>query len=423
MLLTSVFLLLILIALGVPIAFALILSSSIVVLIFSDASLDIFGITILSSINSYVLLAIPFFILTGELANRGNLVKDLITFTTNLLGWFRGGVALAITGACIFFAGITGSTVAEAAAILPVTYPIMRESGHPPEFSASLIGAASTFGILIPPSVIMILYGNITQTPVDKLFMAGVLPGAFLGGLFFLLAYGISWRYGYGLIGAFDRRETTRNLVRSLPVIAIPFIVMAGIYSGLLTPTEVAAFVAVYTLALCFIRRSITLKEIYLAGVATVRQTAMIYLILVGAMMFAFILISEQVPQTLVNTINDLGLGPNGFLLAMAVSYVLLGCFFDGFSLLLMTVPVLFPTATALGVDPFHLAVVQTVSIQVAVLTPPVGMNLFVVASITNIPMERLIKGAIPFILALMFGLVILILSPFISTWLPSVMY
>jgi C4-dicarboxylate transporter, DctM subunit len=422
MLIATLFLLLASIAMGVPIAFSLIASSAAAVLFFGDTTLDVFGVSILSGINSYVLLAIPFFILTGELANRGRLINDLIDFSIALFGWVRGGVILATVGACVFFAGITGSTVAEAAALLPVVYPIMKASGYPPAFSANLIGSASTFGIIIPPSVIMILFGVMTQTPVDKLFVAGIVPGILLAVLLSAVALFISWRKGYGRAERFEARRLPRSFVSSSPTLAIPLIVVVGIYSGWMTPTEVAAFVCVYTLVVGLLRRSLSLRDLYEAGAATVRQTAIIYLILVGATMFAFILTSERVPQKLVQAMTNLGLGATAFLVALAGIYLVLGCFFDGFSLLLMTTPVVFPAAVALGINPLHLAVVLTVGIQIAVLTPPVGMNLFVMASVTKLPMEALIREIVPFIAVLTAGLVLTILWPGLSTWLPAAM-
>lgn len=422
MLISTLLFLFVSIAMGVPIAFSLIASSATAVLFFGDTPLDIFGVTILSSVNSYVLLAIPFFILTGELANRGKLIKELIDVSISLVGWLRGGVIVATTGVCVFFAGITGSTVAEAAAILPVLHPVMKASGYPPVFSANLIGAGSTFGIMIPPSVIMILFGVMTQTPVDSLFIAGVVPGILLAVLMCGLALFISWRKGYGRAERFEPRRLLRSIVLGSATLAIPLIVVVGIYGGWMTPTEVAAFVCVYTLVVGLFKRSLSLRDLYESGAATVRQTATIYLILVGATMFAFILTSERVPQTLVQAMTNLQLGPTAFLMAVAVIYLVLGCFFDGFSLLLMTTPVLFPASLALGINPLHLAVVLTVGIQIAVLTPPVGMNLFVIASVTRLPMEELIKEMIPFIIILTAGMITLILWPALSTWLPGAM-
>ena len=420
---TTIILLLCLILIGIPVGLALIGSSLVAVLVFSSELLPSVGLSIMSTSSNYILLAIPIFILAGELAIKGKLVEPLVELTRALLAPVPGGAGAATVLTCMFFAGITGSTAAEAAAVGSFGLPVLDKAGYPKAFSTAIIACASTFGILVPPSLTMILFSSITQSPVGPLFMAGMIPGLVLGLTLMVLVAFLSWRGGFGQPESFSLKRLISALISAIWVIAMPILVVVGIYSGYFTPTEVASVVVAYGLVISVVvYKAITFKDIVDVCKSTIRLSCMIYLILIGASLFAFVLTAEGVPQSLVEIVLSLNLSSLEFLILLNLMLLILVCFLDGLSKLVITLPLIYPIAQSLGIDPLHLAVLMTVNIELGVLLPPVGINLFVLSGISGLRIEVIVKALVPFYIFLSVALITMTYFPKFSTWLPAVM-
>jgi C4-dicarboxylate transporter DctM subunit len=418
---TTVALLLVLLFAGVPVAFALIGSSLCAVLVYASDLMPALGIAVMSTVSNYILIAIPLFILAGEIAVRGKLLDPLVELARALLAPVPGGTGVATVGTCMFFAGITGSTAAEAAAVGTFGLPMLQRAGYPKPFSTAVIACASTFGILIPPSLTMILFGSITQAPVGPLFLAGLVPGVVLGVALMIMVGAIGATRGYGIRERLDLALLRRASARSAWIMAMPVIVVGGIYSGWVTPTEVAALVAVYGLAVAvLVYRSLSLRDLVVVCRNTARVSAMLYFILVGASLFGFVMTAEGVPQRIVEWVGASKLGPLEFLIILNVILLAMGCFLDGLSMLVISLPLIFPVAVQLGINPLHLAVLMTVNIEIGVLTPPVGINLFVLSGISRLRVEAIVQALLPFYVFLLVGLAVLTYFPALSTWLPG---
>lgn len=323
----------------------------------------------------------------------------------------------------MFFAGITGSTAAEAAAVGTFGLPVLKKAGYPTAFSTAVIACASTFGILIPPSLTMILFASITQTPVGPLFIAGLVPGLVLGFSLMLMVGVIGWRHGYGMPERFDAGRVLAVLWKSIWVIAIPVLVVVGIYSGAFTPTEVAAVVVAYGLGVgVIVYRALSWRDLFEVCRSTIRVSAMLYLILIGASLFAFVMTAEGVPQRLVEWVTSANLSALQFLIALNFLLLVLGCFIDGLSMLVIALPLVYPIAQTLDINPLHLAVMMTVNIELGVLTPPVGINLFVLSGISGLRVEAIVAAMWPFYIFLLCGLAAMTYFPAFSTWLPGVL-
>ena len=418
---TTVALLLVLLFAGVPVAFALIGSSLCAVLGYASDLLPALGISVMSTVSNYILIAIPLFILAGEIAVRGKLLDPLVELARALLAPVPGGTGVATVGTCMFFAGITGSTAAEAAAVGTFGLPMLQRAGYPKPFSTAVIACASTFGILIPPSLTMILFGSITQAPVGPLFLAGLVPGLVLGVALMIMVGVMGAMRGYGIRERLDLALVRRALARSAWIIAMPVVVVGGIYSGWVTPTEVAAVVVVYGLAVAvLVYRSLTLRDLVIVCRNTARVSAMLYFVLVGASLFGFVMTAEGVPQRIVEWVGASHLGPLEFLIILNLILLAMGCFLDGLSMLVISLPLIFPVAVQLGINPLHLAVLMTVNIEIGVLTPPVGINLFVLSGISRLRVEQIVHALLPFYVFLLVGLAVLTYFPALSTWLPG---
>lgn len=408
---------------GVPVALALIGSALCATLIFASDLLPSLAISVTATASNYVLLAIPLFIMAGEIAVRGKLLEPLVDLARSLLAPVPGGTGAATVGTCMFFAGITGSTAAEAAAVGTFGLPVMKQAGYPVAFSTAIIACASTFGILIPPSLTMILFGSITQTPVGPLFMAGLMPGLLLGFSLMVMVGVMGAARGYGTRQRFDAALVLRALARSAWVLAMPLVVVGGIYTGWFTPTEVAAVVVAYGLAVAtIVYRSLSLRDLVEVCRATVRVSAMLYFVLIGASLFGFVMTAEGVPQRVVDWVTASELSPLAFLALINLILLCMGCFLDGLSMLVISLPLIYPIATQLGINPLHLAVLMTVNIELGVLTPPVGINLYVMSGISRLRVEEIVRALAPFYVFLLTGLAVLTYFPVVSTWLPGML-
>ena len=395
--------LVVLLTLGLPVAFALWLTGLGAVLLFGVTSLTQVAQSLYSGLDSFVLLAIPFFILAGNIMLRSGFAKYLFDLMQSLVGGVSGGAPIGASGASAIFGAMTGSSVASAAALGRVMIPVLGTLGYPRQFSAGLMAAGGTLGILIPPSVTFVIYAEMAQQSVKDLFLAGVLPGIIAATAIGLVAFLIARRNGYGKrTEPFSMARVGSALLKAGPALMMPAIVLGGIYLGVFTPTEAAAVSAVYgVLVGIFLYRTIRFADLPQIFIDSARSTGAILFIFSGALFVGMVATLAGIPDTIVNAIKALDLSPIGFLLLLNLVLLVLGCFLDGFTLLTVVTPLLLPTVKALGIDPIHFAILLTLNIEIAAITPPIGLNLFVIAGISGTTMKEVSAGAVPFIVVL----------------------
>ncbi len=412
-----VFLILLLLAVGVPVGFALWLSGLVFVLVSGATSLTQVAQSVYSSLDSFVLLAVPFFILAGNIMLRSGFATYLFAFMQSLVGGISGGASIGATGASAIFGAMTGSSVASAAALGRTMIPTMEALGYPRSYTAGLMAAGGTLGILIPPSVAMVIFAELSQQSVKSLFLAGVVPGLISAVAIGFVAFSISFRNGYGKrTEPFSLGAVWRTFVKAGPALGMPAIVLGGIYLGYTTPTEAAALSVVYGLfvGMC-VYRTIGLRDLPGIFLDSARGTGSILFILSGALFVGMLATLVGIPQSIVELIAASNLSPIGFLLLVNVMLIALGCFLDGFTLLTVVAPLLLPSIAALGINPIHFAIVLVLNIEIAAVTPPIGLNLFVITGISGTTMKEVAIGVAPFVLALVCVLLLLTFIPYLS--------
>jgi len=405
---------------GVPIAIALGLASITTLLLFTDHSLVVLAQRFFYTSQVYPLLAIPFFILAGTFMTTGGVAQRMIDFANALLGHFRGGLAMAALLACALFAAVSGSSPATVVAVGTVMIGGMVANGYKREFAAGLICNAGTLGILIPPSIALVIYGAVTETSIGNLFIAGFVPGLVL--VTALMA----------VIAVRARREnlprqprasfaivlkTGREAIWGLLLVGV---ILGGIYLGAFTPTEAAAVSAVYALFVAVVvYRDMGWRDVPKVFVDSARVTAMLMFIIANAFLFAFVLTTEQIPQAATAWIIELGLAPWAFLLALNILMILAGNFMEPASVILILAPIMFPIAVALGIHPVHLGIIMTVNMEIGLVTPPVGLNLFVTAGVADMDLGQVVRAALPWLAVLIGVLFLITYVPAISLVLP----
>lgn len=369
------------------------------------------------SIDKYALVAIPFFIFAGNLMTRGNLALILLELMGSILRCFRGGVALALSLSSVFFSAVNGSSVACAVALGPAAVDLLPKEGYPKHFAAAIVAVNATLGLMIPPSLTFILIGSIVGMPITDLFIAGILPGIMQAGLLTIMTLWLSRRHGYGNDTLPpDWHQFRRRLPGASGALLMPVLIIGTIYLGYFTPTEVSALAAIYAVVLVlFIYRTANLREIWKTARDSVSQTVMIYGILIGSGLLTAVLTRLGLSRELTAMISDADIQPWMFLLAVNVLLIVLGMFLDGVSLIVLLSPVLFPMANAVGINPIHFAVIITALVEIATLTPPIGLNLFVLSRITELPVQTITKSVLPFYGVQLIGLVIINAVPLLS--------
>ena len=406
---------------GVPIAIALGLASIGTILLFSDQTLVVLAQRFFSAMQVYPLLAIPFFILAGTFLTTGGVARRMIAFANALVGHFRGGLALAALLACAFFAAVSGSSPATVVAVGSIMIAGMAASGYSKEFAAGLICNAGTLGILIPPSIVMVVYGAVTETSIGHLFMAGVAPGILLTAALMAAVAVIARRRNLPR----QPRATIATVLKTgreaFWGLLLIVIIMGGIYFGVFTPTEAAAVSAVYAFVIAlFVYRDLRLADIPAVLTESAKVTAMLMFIIANAFVFAFVLTTEQIPQVVSAWINGLGLSPWAFLIALNLILLVAGAFMDATSVILIFVPIFLPIALQLGIDPVHLGIIMTVNLEIGMITPPVGLNLFVTAGIAKMSITEVVRAAAPWLVVLFAMLVVVTYVPAVSLALPE---
>lgn len=377
---------------------------------------------VVDHLNSPALVAVPFFLLAAVLMRGGGVARALFEAAITWIGWLPGGLALAGIAATALFAAINGSSVATAMAMGSLLVPMMVEKGYKPGFAMGLTAAAATLGILIPPSLPMILIGLIAEVSIPRLFLAGVVPGLLQAALFAAYVLLVARRVGGAPMPLATRGHFLRANLQALPALAIPAVILGGLYGGFVTLTEAAVLGAVVSLVVVVLaygpRSPRTLGGFF---VEAVDRTAVVVVIVIGASLLSAWIIRSGLPQDLARLVVESGLKPWQFLLILNVILLVMGMFLEGVAIILIVVPVVAPVIRQIGIEPEHFAVVVVINIELALLSPPIGLNLFVMSNVAGRPVGEVLRGTLPFFL-LMLGLLVLVtLVPQVSTWLPSV--
>jgi len=425
MIATAVLILLVLIGLSIPVAAALGVLGLILDPLFSMLPLSrAMGELAWSSSNEFLLVAIPMFIMLGEILLRAGFAERMYGAMALWLSWLPGGLMHANIGASTLFAATSGSSVATAATVGTVSVPQIKRYGYNEPLFLGSIAAGGTLGILIPPSINLVIYGVLTNSSVPKLYLAGIIPGLMLAGLFMLVvivACTVKPAWGGQPVRA-TWGERLRSLQHLLPPLGIFFLVVGSIYAGLATPTEAAALGVVGALVLAAFSRKLSIRMLRDALEGTMKSTAMIMLIVIAAGFLNFVMSATGLTDTLTKSIGGLGLPPAVMILVVVLFYVVLGCFMETLSMMIVTIPIVAPVMIALGFDPIWLGILIILMVETALITPPVGMNLFVVHSIRKSgSMNAVIVGSLPFVAALFLMVALLAVFPDIALWLPRV--
>ena len=407
--------------LGLPIGLSMI-TGSVIYLALSGQDMSIAAEQVLNGLNgSYILLAVPLFIFSAGLMNAGTMTDRLLRFCNLLVGRFRGGLGHVNVVQSVIFAGMSGSAIADAAGSGKMIIDMMRKGGaYPASYAAAITAATAVIGPIIPPSIPMVLYALISDSSIGYLFLGGVVPGLLMG----LTQMGInSWmarRNDWPVAERVPLREMPRLTWDAMPALLMPVILLGGIYGGIMTPTEAAAVAAAYAFVVAAVLyRSISARETYATVLASARATAAIGMLIAGALAFNYVVASENIPNTVRNLLAGYELSRWEFLLAVNLLLLVLGCLLEGSTILLVVVPVLIPTAQALGVDMVHFGVVVVVNIMIGLITPPYGLLLFITAKLSDAPLSAVVRDTLPFVAAMLGALALITFVPELVLWLP----
>ncbi|MDH0959621.1 C4-dicarboxylate TRAP transporter large permease protein DctM [Pseudomonas chengduensis] len=416
-------LLFLLMFIGVPIAASLGLAGSITIMLFSPDSVRSLAIKLFETSEHYTLLAIPFFLLSGAFMTTGGVARRLIDFANACVGHIRGGLAIGAVLACMLFAALSGSSPATVAAVGSIAIAGMVRSGYPQAFGAGIVCNAGTLGILIPPSIVMVVYAAATEQSVGKLFMAGVIPGLMLGLVLMIAIYIVARIKKLPALPRASFREWLRSAREAFWGLLLMVIILGGIYTGMFTPTEAAAVAAVYAgFVALFVYKDLKIRECPKVLLESGKLTIMLMFIIANAMLFAHVLTTEQIPQTITAWVVDLGLQPWQFLLVVNIVLLIAGAFMEPSAIILILAPILFPIAMQLGIDPIHLGIIMVVNMEIGLITPPVGLNLFVTSAVTGMPLTAVIRAALPWLMLLISFLMVITYIPAVSLALPNLL-
>jgi C4-dicarboxylate transporter DctM subunit len=408
---------------GMPISISLGLTVLTFLFTMTQVPLESVALKLFTGIEKFEIMAIPFFILAGNFLTHGGVAKRMINFATSMVGHWHGGLGLAGVLACALFAAVSGSSPATVVAIGSILLPAMVKAGFPNKFGAGVIATSGALGILIPPSIVMVMYSVATNTSVGALFMAGVLPGLALAGVL----GGVTWyrarKFDYPRQPKATWGERWTAFRKSVWGLLLIVVVMGGIYTGIFTPTEAAAMSAVYAfICAVFIYRDLGLKDVPKVLLNSANMSAMLLYIITNAVLFSFIMTNENIPQALADWMLGNGLGVITFLLAVNVILLLAGNFMEPSSIVLIFAPILFPVAMALGIHPVHFGILMVVNMEVGMCHPPVGLNLYVASGITKMGITELTVAVWPWLLAMLGFLMVVTYWPGLSLWLPQQM-
>ncbi|RST87001.1 TRAP transporter large permease [Aquibium carbonis] len=425
MLLTLLFvLLLVMLLLGVPVAIALAGASA--VFIFIDGRIpDVVVVhRMINGVDSFPLLAVPFFILAGNLMNSAGITERIFDFAKALVGWMRGGLGHVNIGASVIFAGMSGAAVADAGGLGAIEIKAMRDANYDPGFAVGITAASSTIGPIIPPSLPMVIYGVVAGASIGQLFAAGFVPGLIMAVSLMIMVAIYARRHGYARDQAFSIPVLGITFVRAFLSLMTPVIIVGGILSGAFTPTEAAIAACVWALFLgLVVYRTLSLRRFLRVSFDTIETTAVVLFIVASASIFAWILASNRVPEHFAALLLTVSENPIIVLLLINLILLVVGCFLETVAAITILVPVLLPIAVKVGVDPVHFGVIVVLNLMIGLLTPPVGLVLYVLARVSKVPFERCVVATAPFLVPLAIVLVLVTFVPSITLWLPTLLY
>ncbi len=416
------FIMLLFFAVGMPVAFAMGVSSLAYMLV--DGRIPLISIPqrMLNGADNFPLLAIPFFMLAGSLMNTGGVTRRLVDFSSALVGHITGGLAHVVVVANMIMAGMSGSAVADATGTGSILIPSMRQKGYPADFSAAIVGAAATIGPIIPPSIPMVIFASIANVSTAKLFVGGVIPGILMGLYLMGVAYVVARRRGYGREPRRSLADIGRALVQAILPLLCPVIIMGGILGGVFTPTEAAVVASVYAFALGLWYRELSWRDLPRILTEVLVTSAVVLFIVAASSLIGWLLAIERVPQTLMSGFLAVSTNPWVILGIINVFLLILGCLMDSIPILIILVPVLSPLIMKLGIDPIHFGVVMVLNLMIGLLTPPVGMVMYVVCSISGVTIRAFTRECWPMIVALMGVLAMITYYPPLVVWLPNLL-
>lgn len=408
---------------GMPISISLGLTVLTFLFTMTQVPIESVALKLFTGIEKFEIMAIPFFILAGNFLTHGGVAKRMINFATSMVGHWYGGLGLAGVLACALFAAVSGSSPATVVAIGSILLPAMVKAGFPNKFGAGVITTSGALGILIPPSIVMVMYSVSTNTSVGALFMAGVIPGLMLAGLLGFTTWWRARKFNYPRMAKATFAQRMKALRESFWGLMLIVIVMGGIYTGMFTPTEAAAMSAVYAFIIAvFVYKDLSLKDIPRVLLNSANMSAMLLYIITNAVLFSFVLANENIPQQLADWLVGMGLGPIAFLLVVNILLLVAGNFMEPSSIVLIMAPILFPVAVKLGIDPVHFGILIVVNMEVGMCHPPVGLNLYVASGITKMGITELTVAVWPWLLTMLGFLVLVTYYPPLSLWLPNLL-
>ncbi|HJV01862.1 MAG TPA: TRAP transporter large permease subunit [Burkholderiaceae bacterium] len=417
-------LLIVLMLTGMPISISLGLTVLTFLFTMTSVPAEIVAQKLFSGIDNFEVMSIPFFILAGNFLTHGGVARRMINFASSMVGHFHGGLALAGVMACALFAAVSGSSPATVVAIGSIILPAMVKQGYPKKFGAGVITTSGALGILIPPSIVMVMYSVTTNTSVGKLFTAGVVPGLLLATLLGLTTWFLARKHNYPRLPRATWGQRFAAFRKSAWGLLLIVIVMGGIYSGKFTPTEAAAVAAVYAFFIAvFVYKDLKLAQVGKVLLDSASMSAMLLYIITNAVLFSFLMTSENIPQAMAEWITGQGLGMVSFLLVVNVLLLLAGNIMEPSSIVLIMAPILFPVAMKLGIDPVHFGILIVVNMEVGMCHPPVGLNLYVASGITKMGISELTVAVLPWLLTMLGFLALITYVPQITLWLPDLIY
>lgn len=408
---------------GLPIGLSMI-SASIVYLLIMKQDMGLAAEQLLQGLfGSYTLLAIPLFIFAAELMNVGSLSERLLKFCDALVGRFRGGLGHVNIVANVILSGMSGSAVADAAGLGRIIINMMTRDGkYSPSYAGAITAAAATIGPIIPPSIPLVLYALVSDASVGYLFLGGILPGLVMGVVLMVMNAVLARVHDFPVERAVPVRELPKITLKAFPALMMPIVLLGGIYGGVMTPTEAAALAALYAYIISLVvYRSVSLRQTYECLLSSARSTAAVGMLIAGSLVFNYVVTSENLPNSLNVLLAGYHLSSTGFLLAVNAILLIAGCLLDASTILLVIVPILIPSARALGIDIVHFGLIVVVNLMIGLITPPYGLLLFVVSNITKSPLRKIVNDATPFIIALIIALAIITFVPEVVLWLPHV--
>ncbi|MBT8361205.1 MAG: TRAP transporter large permease [Desulfobacterales bacterium] len=409
---------------GAPVAIALAGSSLLAILV--EGTLPPFVVLhrMIGGMDSFPLLAVPFFILAGSLMNTAGITGRIFDFAKALVGWMRGGLGHVNIGASVIFAGMSGAAVADAGGLGAIEIKAMRDAGYDPGFSVGVTAASSTIGPIIPPSLPMVIYGVMASASIGQLFAAGFIPGLLMAAALMVMVYWYARRDNYPRDAKFSVSILGKTFKRAFLSLMTPTIIVGGILLGIFTATEAAIAATAYALFLgAIVYRTLSIKKLILVSMETIETTAIILLIIGGASIFSWILTSHEVTEKLAKGMLTITSNPTLILLMITGALFVVGCFMETIAAITILVPVLLPIVGDLGIDPVHFGVIMVLNLMIGLLTPPVGMVLYVLSRVSGVPFERCAGATLPFLVPLVFVLFLVTFIPSISMWLPTLVY